>query len=430
MGDSRFEQAVQIVRMLQSQGYETYLAGGCVRDHLLGVAARDYDIATSALPQLVLPSAARSFGVLKVADGVDVAPFRVEGPYKDGRHPEWFKMATPREDALRRDFTVNGMFWDPVRNTILDYVGGQEDLRQRVLRTVGDPLKRFEEDKLRMLRAVRFETQLGFSVDVRMVDAIRALAPKILEISNERVLAELLKILAGPFRSSGLRHLQEWGLLEALAPQVAAMVGVPQPPESHPEGDVWVHTLLALDRLQNPDPILALALLLHDIGKPPTFSKLGRRIRFVGHDRKGEKMARDLCRRLGLSHADTERVAYLVGNHTKLREVRQMRPSTLKRFLSHPDFEDLKVLGRADILASDADLTPLEFVEQVQRATSAKELHPVPLLTGKDLLALGLAPGPAFKTILEQLEELQLEGVLSTREQALEHVKKNFLGTP
>lgn len=434
--DALYSGALQVLRTLRSAGYEALFAGGCVRDRILGIAPKDYDIATNALPDQVSALFARTvlvgkaFGVVKVVlddQVVEVATYRTEGRYLDGRRPEWVKFATAREDVLRRDFTINGMLLDPVADAIVDYVGGQEDLRRRIIRTIGNPNDRFEEDKLRMLRAVRFSCQLDFPVEASAVDAIRARAAQIAQVSHERITEELKRILISPRRSRGMQHLLDWGLLQHILPELGAMVGVAQPPEFHPEGDVWVHTLLALDQLQNPDFVLAMGTLLHDVGKPPTYSVDGARIRFNGHDSRGEQMALEICKRLRLSNEETERIAYLVGSHMKFKDVAQMRPSTLKRFLSHPYFEELKKMCRADILAASKDLGSIEFVEKIQKEMPLRELRPAPLIGGRDLIDLGLSPGPLFTEILKRVEDSQLEGEISTREQALDFVRRRYL---
>jgi len=277
-----------------------------------------------------------------------------------------------------------------------------------------------------MLRAARFACQLDFNVDVRLIDAVRGRASEITQVSFERIRDELKNILLSPRRSRGMRHLLDWGLLRPILPEACAMVGVAQPPDFHPEGDVWVHTMLALDQLQAPDFVMALATFLHDVGKPRTYSFDGKRIRFSGHDSKGEEMAREIGARLKLKNEEIERIAYMIGNHMKFKDVMQMRPSTLKRFLSHERFEDLKTMCRADIMAASKDVSSLEFVERVQKAMTREEMRPAPLLGGKDLMDLGLSPGPLYAQILKRVEDLQLEGGLRTRDEALDFVKKNY----
>lgn len=434
--DRLFPGALEVLRKIRTAGFEAYFAGGCVRDRILGLPPKDYDIATNALPDQIgalfprTVMVGKAFGVVRVVTAdqdIEVATYRTEGRYLDGRHPEWVKFVTAREDVLRRDFTINGMLLDPLENKILDYVGGREDLRQRMIRTIGDPNARFEEDKLRMLRAARFACQLDFSVDVRLIDAVRARAHEITQVSFERIRDEIRNILLSPRRSRGMQYLLDWGLLQPVLPEACAMVGVAQPPDFHPEGDVWVHTMLALDQLENPDFVMAWATFLHDVGKPPTFTHDGTRIRFNGHDVKGEEMAREIGVRFKLKNDEIERIAYLIGNHMKFKDVMQMRPSTLKRFLSHEHFEDLKTLCRADIMAASRDVSSLEYVERVQKAMTREELRPAPLLGGKDLVELGLVPGPQFAEILKHVEDLQLEGGLMTREQALEFVKSRYV---
>ncbi len=427
--------AMSVLQRLREKGFESYFAGGCVRDRVLDIPPKDYDVVTNALPDQVADLffrtvlVGKAFGVVKVIlddQTVEVATYRTEGRYLDGRRPEWVKFATARQDVLRRDFTINGMLWDPLSDQILDYVGGRDDLNRRLIRTIGNPVERFDEDKLRMLRAVRFSCQLDFGVDSAAAQAIQRKAGEITQVSAERITDEVKKILLCPRRSRGLQNLLDWGLLKEFLPEAVAMVGVQQPPEFHPEGDVWVHTLLALDQLRDPDFVLAFATLLHDVGKPVTFSVDGTRIRFNGHESRGEDMARVICQRFRLSNDESERICYMVANHMKFKDVQQMRPSTLKRFLGHAHFEELKTMCRADIMAASKDLSAIEFVENVQRTLSAEEIKPPPLLQGRDLIDLGFHPGPLFKEILQRVEDLQLEGVLKSRDEALDFVRRNY----
>jgi len=431
------ETAIGVLKRLREAGFESYFAGGCVRDRLLGKDPQDYDIATQAPPEQVerlfgkTVLVGKAFGVVKVlADGfeVEVATFRSEGPYGDGRHPDWVKFSGAKEDVLRRDFTVNGMLEDPVAGRILDFVGGEADLKRRLLRSIGDPAARFEEDKLRMLRAIRFEAQLGFAIDPKTFDAVRALASKLAQVSWERIRDELRKILASGRRASGLRRLIESGLMQLILPEITAMAGVPQPKEWHPEGDVLVHTLLAMEKLENPGFEVAMGTLLHDVGKPPTLQMDGERPRFNQHERIGAEMAERICKRLRLSNEETETVVYIVAGHMKFKDVAQMRDSTLRRFLSEPHFDALKEAHRADVLASSGDLSALEFVKKKAVEFEAEGLRPEPLLRGRDLLGLGLRPGPHFAEILQAVEDLQLEGKLRTRDEAIGHVRKTWPG--
>ncbi|HLG42269.1 MAG TPA: CCA tRNA nucleotidyltransferase [Planctomycetota bacterium] len=431
------ETAIGVLKRLRQAGFESYFAGGCVRDRLLGKDPQDYDIATRAPPEEVerlfgkTVLVGKAFGVVKVlVDGVEVevATFRAEGPYGDGRHPDWVKFSSAKEDVLRRDFTVNGMLEDPVAGQILDFVGGQADLKVGILRSIGDPAARFEEDKLRMLRAVRFEAQLGFAIEPETFDAVRALAPKLALVSRERVRDELRKILAGGRRASGLRRLIESGLMTQILPEITAMAGVPQPKEWHPEGDVLVHTLLAMEKLEAPSFEVAMGTLLHDVGKPPTLQMDGERPRFNQHERIGAEMAERICQRLRLSNEETQTVVYIVAGHMKFKDVAQMRDSTLRRFLSEPHFAALKEAHRADVLASNGDLSALEFIKKKSVEFEKEGLRPEPLLRGRDLLGLGLKPGPHFAEILQAVEDLQLEGRLRTREEAIEHARKTWPG--
>jgi poly(A) polymerase len=427
--------ATGIVRRLREAGHEAYFAGGCVRDYLRGVDPEDYDIATSAVPDRVetlfdkTVLVGKAFGVVRVIEEdheIEVATFRTEGRYLDGRHPEWVRFAGPREDVMRRDLTINGMLQDPIDGRIIDHVGGREDLHNGVIRTIGDPRERFEEDKLRILRTVRFEAQLGFEIETETLHAVRAMAPEITTVSWERVRDELQKLLTSAGRASGLRRMIQVGLMDPILPEVLQMQGVPQPEAWHPEGDVLTHTLNALETLEAPRFEIALATLLHDIGKPPTMEMDGERPRFNQHEHKGADMAEEICRRLRLSNEQTERIIYIVRSHMKFKDVTQMRRSTLRRFLSEPGFDDLSKVHRADVLASTKDLSALEFIEKKMEEFKAEGLRPAPLLMGRDLVDLGLKPGPKFKEILDRVEDLQLEGKLSSRDEAIELVRKTW----
>ena len=400
----------------------------------MGRPPHDVDIVTAARPEQIallfprtVPVGVR-FGVVLVPteSGVyDVATFRREGPYLDGRRPSFVEYATLEEDVRRRDFTVNALMFDPLDGSVVDLVGGRDDLAARRIRTVGDPETRFAEDHLRMLRAIRLAAELDFTIDEETFQAIRAHAPAITRVSAERIRDELLRLLVSPGRVLGVERLQESGLLREILPEVAAMEGVEQPPEFHPEGDVLTHTRLALSHLQDPSPILALAVLLHDVGKPPTFRR-AERIRFDGHDEAGAAMAEESCRRLRLSNDETALVVDLVREHLRIRDLPRMRPAKVKRFLARPNIADHLELHRVDCLASHGDLSTWEWARQAREHLTEEEQRPPRLVTGDDLIARGYRPGPRFKEILEAVLDAQIEGRVRTREEALALVEREF----
>lgn len=419
--------SLQVIQRLQSNGYKAYWVGGCVRDELLGRPIRDRDVATDARPEQVVGLFKRArqvgqrFGVVHVRDddGVtEVATFRREGPYSDGRRPDEVSYTDdPEEDAIRRDFTVNAMFYDPVSNRRLDFTGGAADLESKLIRAVGSADKRFREDHLRMLRAVRLAAGLGFEIEAGTMAAIRDWAPAIQAMAAERVRDELGRILTEGSARRGFELLQESGLLQQLLPEVAALRGVEQPPQYHPEGDVWTHTMLMLERLRRPSLALAWGVLLHDVGKPETFTRADR-IRFHGHVERGVELVEAICERLRFSNATKQRVLALVANHMKFAHVRDMRRSRLRRFVEQPDFKDHLELHRLDCLSSHGLLDNHDFAQQHYEQVQAEEPF-VPLLTGRDLIAAGYEPGPVFGKVLAEVRELQHEGVLADREQAL-----------
>ena len=427
--------ATQVVRVLSGAGYAAFWAGGAVRDKLLGGLHSDIDIATSALPDRVarlFPQAVlvgKSFGVARVpccGHWYEVATFRKDGVYLDGRHPERVSYSSdPETDARRRDFTVNALFYDPIGDRILDFVGGQEDLERRLIRAVGNPLDRFQEDRLRLLRAVRFASQLDFRIEEGTWEALCAEASKIREISGERIRDEILRILGRPRASTAFRLLSQAGLLREILPEVERMRGVRQPEEFHPEGDVFDHTMLLLDRLENPTPELAMAALFHDIGKPGTFAELDR-IRFNNHDKHGAGLFDRIASRLRLSQQEAGRVRNLISKHMCFRNIPQMRRSKRKRLLRSEFFPDLLELHRLDCLASHMDLDVYEFCKREMEATPEEELRPPRLVTGRDLIELGLQPGPLFAEILVAVEDLQLEGEIATRESAIAFVRGKY----
>lgn len=433
--DAKRQAAIEVVRRLRRHHFQAYLVGGCVRDLVMGREPKDYDVSTDAIPDQVLRlfpeglTVGAQFGVIIVprAEGnVEVATFRSDRRYTDGRHPSEVRYAkTPEEDVRRRDFTINGLLYDPVRDQVLDYVGGQADIRARRIRSIGDPRARFHEDRLRMLRAVRFAARFGFSLDAAAQAAIRKLAPLIREVSLERVRDEILKILTEGQARRGLELLDEVGLLVEVLPEVKVLQGVPQPPEFHPEGDVWLHTLLMLEAMQSPTPTLALGVLLHDVGKPPTFS-VRERIRFDNHVEVGAKMAEEVCTRLRLSAREAARVVGLVRHHLRFKDFPRMRRSTQLRFLRLEGFAEHLELHRLDCLASHRDLSTYELARRLLEDTPREQIRPAPLLGGDDLIALGYTPGPVFKEILRAVEDAQLEGKLPRREDALRLVAELF----
>ncbi len=426
--------AAEIVRRLKKAGHETFLVGGCVRDLLMGREPKDFDIATHARPEEVarlfprtIPVGAQ-FGVQMVLRGktpYEVATFRTDLEYRDGRHPEGVKFTGPKEDALRRDFTVNGLFWDPVRGRVVDYVQGRKDLERRVIRAIGDPVKRFPEDRLRVLRAIRFSAHLDFRVDSKTWSAVKQSAREILQVSPERIRDEIVKLFTGPNPGEGLELLDESGLLEIILPEVARTKGVAQPPEFHPEGDVFVHTKLVMDQLTGASAVVVLGGLLHDIGKPPTF-KIAERIRFDGHDRVGAVMAEKICRRLRFSNAETGAITELVKDHMRFKDVRQMRLSTLKRFMAKPTFREEMKLHRADCMASHKDLTNWKFLRIKLKELPPEEIKPKPLINGHDLLQMGYPEGPGIGAILKAVEERQLDKELNSHSEALIWVSEIF----
>ena len=427
--------ATEILLSLRAAGFEAYFVGGCVRDLVMGLEPKDYDIATDALPERVLalfPEAlavGAQFGVVLVpreAGNVEVATFRSDGLYGDGRRPNDVRFArSAQEDVRRRDFTLNGLLYDPVRKTVLDFVGGQADIRARTIRTIGNPAERFAEDHLRMLRAVRFAARLGFSLHPAARAAIRDMATLIQRVSRERVRDEILKILSEGGARRGLELLDKLDLLVQILPEVKRLQGVAQPPEFHPEGDVWTHTLMMLESMRSPTPTLALGVLLHDVGKPPTFT-VRERIRFDGHAEVGARMAESLCARLRLSARDTERVVALVKHHLRFKDFPGMRRSTQMRFLRMDGFEEHLELHRLDCLASHGNLTNYELARRLLEETPPSEVKPQPLLGGDDLIARGYTPGPQFKEILRAVEDAQLEGEIRDREDAWRLVEIKF----
>ena len=436
------ETAIRIAAELREHGFQAWLVGGCVRDLVLRREPADYDIATDARPDQLLqlfPKAqfvGAQFGVVLV-DDVEVATFRSDHSYQDGRHPAEVRFETDaKQDVLRRDFTINALLLDPTAlsggdsldTEVVDYTGGLADLRNRIVRAIGDPEQRFAEDHLRMLRAIRFAARFGFEIEAGTMAAIRKLHERIARVSAERIRDELVRILTEGAARRGFELLDASGLLADILPEVAAMKGVQQPPEFHPEGDVWTHTLLMLEGLDAPPATLALGVLLHDVGKPGTF-RVAERIRFDGHVELGEKMARDILTRLRFSNSEIEQVVALVANHMRFKHVHEMRESTLKRMLRMSRFEEHLELHRLDCVSSHGNLENYEFTKSKFEEAPPEQLRPPRLVTGDDLIAAGYKPGPEFARMLEAVEDAQLEGRVRTKDEGLELVRSAF-GAP
>jgi poly(A) polymerase len=430
------QSARRITERLRSAGHTAYWVGGCVRDALLGIGAKDIDIATSAAPEQVQElfprnvSVGAQFGVILVLDGdvqTEVATFRSDGAYVDARHPTSVTFSSPRHDAERRDFTINALFYDPATDDLHDFVAGRADLEAGVLRAIGEPRKRFEEDALRLLRAIRFAVRFNFEIEPMTKQALFDQAQRIRLISAERVRDELVRIFTGPRPGAALRLLNDSGLLEVVLPEVAALDAVPQPPKFHPEGDVLIHTCLALDALgPSPSPTLAFATLLHDIGKPPTIEHADR-IRFNLHQEVGAEMADAVCHRLRFSTAERKQIVALVGNHMKFMHVQNMRRARLRRLLALDRFGEHLALHRADCLSSHGNIDNYDYCNAMLAEFEREDSEPVlppPLLTGNDLIAAGYAPGPRMGRILAEAGEAQLEGEFKTAEEAIDWVRE------
>jgi poly(A) polymerase len=428
--------ALRVAAELRSRGFQALLVGGCVRDLLIGQPVKDFDIATDARPveiTALFPDSGlvgAHFGVVLVHDAgatVEVATFRSDRDYKDGRHPESVDFETsPQKDAERRDFTINALFLDPETRQVLDFVGGRDDLARRIIRAVGEPAQRFKEDHLRMLRAVRFAARLGFTLDPATEQAIRDLAPQIHTVSAERTRDELVRILTEGGARYGFELLHRTGLLHEILPEVEKLQGVEQSPDFHPEGDVWTHTLLMLHLLDRPSPTLAMGTLLHDIGKPDTFVRAPERIRFDGHVQRGIEISNEILRRLKFSNDDTQQILALVANHMRFADVQRMKESTLKRFLRMPQFDEHLALHKVDCLSSHGQLSNYDFSREKLAALPQEALRPPRLLTGNDLIEMGFLPGPLFSDILKELEDAQLEGQIQSSEEARDWVLSRY----
>ena len=432
------ETAVDIVRKLQESGHTAYFAGGCVRDELRGDPPEDYDVATDARPEEVealfkkTRAVGAHFGVILVHENgfdYEIATFRSDGSYFDGRRPDSVTFSSPEEDAERRDFTINGLFHDPVVEKTIDFVGGQDDLKAGIIRAIGDAAARFEEDHLRLLRCVRFAARFGFEIDPPTWEAVKKHAPKIKEISPERIREEFSRILVDPSRVKGFDLLVESGLMKEILPEIIDLQGCEQPPQFHPEGDVFVHTRLMLTLLPEAVTLpLVLSVLFHDIGKPATFSydEDAERIRFNGHEKVGADMTGEILRRLKYSNAVIEATVEMVVNHMVFKDVQKMRTAKLKRFMARETFEEEMELHRVDCLASWGGLDNYEFLQEKEEEFANEPLIPPPLITGKDLLDRGWKPGPKMGEALTAVQTQQLEGALTTREEALEWLENGF----
>ena len=432
------EEATKVISKLQQSGYLAYFAGGCVRDLLRDQVPTDYDIATNALPEQVTSlfrktrSVGAHFGVIIVISGefaFEVATFRNDGSYGDGRRPESVEFTSPEEDVLRRDFTINGIFYDPIEGSTIDYVNGQEDIESGTVRAIGDPESRFREDHLRLLRAVRFAARFDYQIEENTWTAICSHAEEIKNISEERIRDELSKILTDPNRVRGFDLLVESGLMEAMIPEILDLKGCEQPPQFHPEGDVFVHTRLMLTLLKDdPSLSLVLSVLLHDIGKPSTYSydEESDRIRFNGHDKIGAEMASDILKRLKFPNKVIEEVTEMVANHMTFKDVQKMREAKLKRFMARPTFEDETELHRVDCLGSWGGLDNYDFLNQKRTEFDNEPIIPPPLLTGNDLIEIGWEPGPKLGEVLTKVQDMQLEKNLNSKEEALDWVNANY----
>ena len=429
--------AREICSRLRERGHVAYFAGGCVRDLLRGQTPKDIDIATDARPEKVQEVFRRThavgakFGVIVVLENefqFEVATFRSDDVYVDGRRPSAVHFSSPEEDAKRRDFTINGMFFDPLANKVIDFVGGRADLEAKLVRAIGEPAERFAEDRLRMLRAVRFATVLDYKIDNRTWEALVASAPAISEISAERIREELVRIFLSPNRVRGWDLLDESGLLKNILPEIEPMKGCLQPEQFHPEGDVFRHTRMMLQMLPEKVSVpLVFSVILHDVAKPRTaqVDETGR-IRFNAHDRIGAEMTEEIMTRLRFSRAEIDATVEMVRQHMVFKDVPRMRVAKLKRFMARPTFEEELELHRVDCESSHRMLDNYEFLLRKGEEFANEPIIPAPLVRGEDLIALGMKPGPKFGEILEAVETRQLEGAVRDRAEALEWVKREY----
>ncbi|MSR76968.1 MAG: CCA tRNA nucleotidyltransferase [Candidatus Omnitrophica bacterium] len=425
--------AFQIAKTLKDHGCTAYFAGGCVRDHLMALESYDIDIATTATPdqvEKIFPRTipvGKQFGVVLVVEEdltFEVATFRSEGGYVDGRHPTQVEFTVPEEDAKRRDFTVNGLFYDPFKEQVIDFVGGEADIKGKLIRAIGNPEDRFDEDKLRLLRAVRFASTLGFKIDPDTWKAVCQKSNLIHQVSPERIRDELIKIFTRKDSGRGFLLLSESGLMKEVLPEIETMKGVQQQPDYHPEGDVFVHTHLLMEKLEKPSTALALGALFHDVGKPGTFEVRNGKITFYQHEHLGAEITQTIMKRLRFSNDEIRDVTECVKNHMKFADVQKMRSGKLKRFIVRNTFTDEMELHRIDCASSHGMLDNYHFLESKLKEFEKEELQPKPLLNGHDLMALGMKPSPSMKEALEELYELQLEGRFPGREEALEYARQ------
>lgn len=433
---SKREKALQIVKTLNDHGYAGYWVGGCVRDMLMGRDPHDYDIATNAPPYVVekifprTVAVGKQFGVIVVlmnSDQFQVTTFRAESDYQDGRHPGVVTFGDPKADALRRDFTVNGMFYDPIKDEVIDYVGGQADLQAKLVRAIGAPFERFNEDYLRILRAIRFAAQLNFSIEPQTFEAITKCAHLITKVSAERVRDELLRLFAPPHAARGLELLRQTGLLKVILPEIADTFGCEQSPEYHPEGCVYTHILKMLEQLPNDaSPTLVWAVLLHDVGKPVTARQNpdDDKKTFYGHDIVGAQIAREILQRLKFPNKEIEDIVICVQKHMQLKDAPRMKSSTLRKMLARPTFPIELELHRLDCLSASRDLSVYEFLRKQCNDLKAPVPLPPPLVKGTDLIALGFSQGPILGQVLKEIREKQLLNEIKTKEEALQFAKQ------
>ncbi len=430
------DKALAILRRLRENGFLALFNGGCVRDRLLGIPIKDYDIATDARPEVVqrlfenTVAVGAQFGVIMVildGDPFEVATFRADAPYVDGRRPSSVSFGTIEEDAKRRDFTIGGMYFDPFDDRLIDTVGGMRDLRAGIIRAIGNPYDRFAEDHLRVLRAARFAARLNFVIEPETHTAMRATAPLVSKVSAERIGEEIVRLMTEGGAARGMDIMVETGLMKEVLPEVLPMIGCEQPPNYHPEGDVYVHTKIAVAMLSpGCSESLAFGILFHDIAKPQTRAEQNGKTTYYGHTEIGAEMAVDILARLRRSRAVQERVAYLVKNHLKLTMAPRMRTSTLKRMLSEDGFDELLEVSRMDALASSSYLGYYHFCRRAMTQMTPTQLRPPRVLNGGDLIGMGFKPGPAFKSILQEVEDLQLDGEITDREAAIEYVRRHY----
>ena len=430
------EKALAILRRLRENGFIALFNGGCVRDRLLGIPIKDFDIATNARPEVVqrlfdnTVAVGAQFGVIMViidGDPFEVATFRADAPYIDGRRPSSVSFGTIEEDAKRRDFTIGGMYYDPFEERLIDTVGGMRDLRAGIIRAIGNPYDRFAEDHLRVLRAARFAARLNFTIEPETHAAMKRAAPLVPKVSAERIGEEIVRLMTEGGAAHGMDIMVETGLMKEVLPEVLPLIGCQQPANYHPEGDVYVHTRIAVAML-NPgcSEGLAFGILFHDIAKPQTRAEQNGKVTYYGHTEIGAQMATDILARLRRSRAVQERVAYLVKNHLKLTMAPRMRTSTLKRMLSEDGFDDLLEVSRMDALASSSYLGFYHFCRRAMAQITPMQMRPPRFISGSDLIGMGFKPGPAFKNILQELEDLQLDGAIADRQAALEYIRQHY----